>query len=194
MHRLDRRDDRDMRTHQFGERRDLASMIHADLEHGVLRARRAARQRQWHAPMIIVGSGRDMGLAVGREREPQGFLGSGLADRAGDSDHFGADARARSRKAPSTSGTINSGASVENFRRWLRPITAVPAPALSAAATKSWPSRLSPLMAKNASPLARPRLSIERPGTAFGSAPDFSAPVALAMSSMVHSAVMPTRP
>ena len=33
MHRLDGGDDRDMRAHQPGQRRDLARMVHADLEH-----------------------------------------------------------------------------------------------------------------------------------------------------------------
>ena len=33
MHRRDRGDDRHMRAHQLGERRDLAGMVHADLEH-----------------------------------------------------------------------------------------------------------------------------------------------------------------
>ena len=63
-------------------------------------------------------------------------------------------ARARSRKASSTSSTISSGASAANCARLSRATTARPAPALSAASTKSWPSRLSPWMAKKASPLA----------------------------------------
>ncbi len=36
-----------------------------------------------------------MGLAVLRQREPQSFLGAGLADRTGDADHFGVGPRAR---------------------------------------------------------------------------------------------------
>ena len=57
-----------------------------------------------------------MRLAVGGEREAQRLLGAGLADRAGDGDHFApASARARraarSRKASSTSSTTSSGAS-----------------------------------------------------------------------------------
>ena len=43
---------------------DLAGMIHADFEHGVARARRTARQRQRHAPVIVVGGDRGVGLAV----------------------------------------------------------------------------------------------------------------------------------
>src|SRR6185437_2090540 len=82
------------------------------------------------------------------------------------------------------------GASAANCRRLSRAITATPAPALSAASTKSWPSRLSPLMAKNASPLPMVRVSIDSPETSAGSAPDFSARMALAISSTVQSAVI----
>src|SRR6476646_3151692 len=45
-------------------------------------------------------------------------------------------------------------------------------------------------MAKKASPLAKLRLSIETPPTSAGSAPDFSARMALAISSTVQSALM----
>ena len=38
MHRRDGGDDGDVRAHEFGERRDLAGMVHADLEHGIFRA------------------------------------------------------------------------------------------------------------------------------------------------------------
>ena len=114
-----------------------------------------------------------MGLAVAGERQPQRLLGAGLADRAGDGDDLRrasarARARARSRKPSSTSGTTSSGASAGTLPRWSAATTASPAPALSAAATKSWPSRLSPLMAKNASPGAMVRVSIEMPGTDGG--------------------------
>ena len=95
MHRRDRRDDRHMRAHQFGQRRDLAGMVHADLEHRVFGARRTSGQRQRHAPMIVVGGGRGVRLAVGGEREQQRLLGRGLADRAGDGDDLGVRAGAR---------------------------------------------------------------------------------------------------
>ena len=116
MHRLDRGDDRDMRAHQPGQRRNLAGVVHAHFEHGVTRALRAARQRQRHAPVIVVGRGRRMGLAAARQREPQRLLRAGLADRAGDADELRIAARARgagraARSASSTSGTISSGAS-----------------------------------------------------------------------------------
>ena len=41
MHRFDRGNDRDMRTHEPGEWRDLPGVVHADLEHGIAGARRA---------------------------------------------------------------------------------------------------------------------------------------------------------
>ena len=37
VHRLDRGDDGHVRAHHLGERRDLAGVVHADLEHAVLR-------------------------------------------------------------------------------------------------------------------------------------------------------------
>ncbi len=42
--------------------------------------------------------------------------------------------------------------------------------------------------------LAELRLSMDRPGTSAGSAPDLSARIAAAMASRVHSAVMPLFP
>src|SRR5664280_240272 len=70
-------------------------MAHADLEPRVFGARRTSGQRKRHAPVIVVGGGGSMGLAVGGEREEQGLLGAGLADRTGDGDHVGARASAR---------------------------------------------------------------------------------------------------
>ena len=95
MHRRDRGDDRDMRADQPRQRLDLAFVIHAHFEHGVTRARGAAGERQRHAPVIVVGRDRGVGLAVLRQRKPQRFLGAGLADRAGDADHLGLHARPR---------------------------------------------------------------------------------------------------
>jgi hypothetical protein len=74
MHRRDRGDHRDMRAHQPRQRLDLAGVIHAHFQHRVARARRTARQRQRHAPMIVVGGDRGVGLAVFRQREPQRSL------------------------------------------------------------------------------------------------------------------------
>src|SRR5262249_39034111 len=95
MHRLDRGDDRDLRPHQPREWLDLAGMVHAQLEHGVACALWTARQRQRHAPMVVVGRKRGMGLAVAGKRQTQPLLGARLADRAGDADDFRSRARAR---------------------------------------------------------------------------------------------------
>ena len=95
MHRRDRSDDRDMRTGEPRQRRDLAGVVHSHFQHRVMRARRAARERERHAPMIVVGGDRGVRLAILAEREPQRLLGSGLADRTGDADHLGRRADAR---------------------------------------------------------------------------------------------------
>jgi len=93
MHRRDRGHQRDMRPRQGDERRDLAGVIHADLDRREGGARRQLRQRQRHAPMIVVGRGGGVGRAEPAERDAQHFLGAGLADRAGDRN----DARLRPR-------------------------------------------------------------------------------------------------
>ena len=66
MHRRDRGDERDMRAHEADERRDLAGVVHADLEHAEGRVGRQARERQRHAPMIVERRGR----GVRRRRSP----------------------------------------------------------------------------------------------------------------------------
>src|SRR5439155_24353175 len=58
MHRLDRGDDGDMRAHEFGERRELARMTHAEVELAQARGLGEPRERKRHAPVIIVGGGR----------------------------------------------------------------------------------------------------------------------------------------
>ena len=78
-----------------GERRDLARMVHADLEHAVLRGLRHARQRQRHAPVVVVGLLRGMRGAERRQAQAQRFLGAGLADAAGDGDDLRVAADAR---------------------------------------------------------------------------------------------------
>src|SRR5215831_12018891 len=60
MRRRYRRDQRDMRTNETGERTDLAEMVHADLEHAVHRIARHRGKAEWNAPMIVVRSGRAM--------------------------------------------------------------------------------------------------------------------------------------
>jgi hypothetical protein len=95
VHRLDRGDDRRMRARQPAQRLDLAAVIHSHLEHGIARILGTARQRERHAPMIVVGGVRGMRRAAGGERQPQRLLGAGLADRAGHADHLGRRAGAR---------------------------------------------------------------------------------------------------
>ena len=66
MDRRDRGDDRGMRADELGQRRDFAGMVHADLEDGVIGIARQPRERQRHAPMIVVGfvRGMDRGQAA----------------------------------------------------------------------------------------------------------------------------------
>ena len=93
MRRADRRDHRHMRPREARERRDLARVVHADLDHGEGGAARAARQGQRHAPVVVVGRDGGMGLAERAEQQPQHLLGAGLADAAGDGDHAPGEAR-----------------------------------------------------------------------------------------------------
>jgi hypothetical protein len=64
VHRRDRGDDGDVRPRQPRQRFDLAGVVHSHFQDRVARARRAARERQRHAPMIVVGGGGRVGLAV----------------------------------------------------------------------------------------------------------------------------------
>ena len=114
-----RGDDRNVRAHQLGERRDLAGVVHADLEHRVFRARRTARERQRHAPVIVVGGGRGMRLAVGaRAPARSASLVPVLPTEPVTAMTLACEraraARARSRRASSTSCTASSGASSAN--------------------------------------------------------------------------------
>ena len=94
MHRLDRGHDRHMRPHQARQGRDLAGMVHADLEHAIARRLGHAGKRQRHAPMIVERGGGGMRLAVGAQREPQRLLGRRLAHRTGDGGDLGVRAGA----------------------------------------------------------------------------------------------------
>ena len=69
----------------------------------------------------------------------------------------------RRRIASSTSGTTRSGPASANSAARSSATTAAAAPLASASRTKSWPSRTSPLMAKNRSPGSSVRVSIETP-------------------------------
>ncbi len=58
VNRRDRGDQRDLRLDEADERRDLARVVHADLEHGEFGVARQSGERERHTPMIVVGRGR----------------------------------------------------------------------------------------------------------------------------------------
>ena len=98
MFEMDRRDigdDRHMWAHHADQRRDFAGVTHADLEHGVTRLLRQARQHQRHAPMIIIGFIRSMGRPGVGQHLAQSLFGRGFADRSGHGDNTRATAIAR---------------------------------------------------------------------------------------------------
>ena len=70
VHRGDRGDDRDIGPYQPRQRLDLAGVVHTDLEHREVRARGASGERERHAPVVVVGGDRRVGLAGWRERKP----------------------------------------------------------------------------------------------------------------------------
>ena len=89
--RLHRRDDRHLRPHEPRQRRDLARVVHADLEDAEGAAPRHAGEGQGHAPVIVVGGESGVRGALARQHEAHRLLGAGLADGARDGD----DLRAR---------------------------------------------------------------------------------------------------
>src|SRR5262245_16455916 len=70
-------------------------MVHAHLEDRVPRTFGTARERERHAPMIVVGSDGSVGLSAPPKRETQRLLRAGLADGAGDRDDLRPCTRAR---------------------------------------------------------------------------------------------------
>ena len=134
------------------------------------------RERQRHAPVVVVGLRRGVRRPERRERELQRLLGAGLADAAGHGDdcRVAAPARVRRGRAPPALRACRRRAAAalahrpaeSSAPRWRRT-----RPGPSAAATKSWPSRLGPRSATKTSPGARLRLSIETPLTAVPCAP-----------------------
>ncbi len=69
MGRLDIGDQRHVRPGQHGQRPYLAGLVHADLDHRVIVVRRQARQRQRHAPMVVVARRRGMRAPAGGQDE-----------------------------------------------------------------------------------------------------------------------------
>ena len=96
----DRRHQRHVRPHHARKRRDFARMIHADLEHAEADACGHARERQRHAPVIVIGGGGGVGRADAGEHRAQHLLHGRLADRAGHRNNPRPRARARSDAQP----------------------------------------------------------------------------------------------
>ena len=82
MHRSDRRHNRHMRTHLRRQWRDFTGMVHSNLEDAVTCRTRHPRQRQRHAPHIVIGRGRHMRRALQRKQMPQRLFGTGLSNAA----------------------------------------------------------------------------------------------------------------
>ena len=78
----DRGDHRDMRAGHHAQGRDLARIAHPDLDHGKLGVRGHPRQRQGHAPMVVVACLGRVGPVPVFADDAQHLLGRGLADRA----------------------------------------------------------------------------------------------------------------
>ena len=135
--------------------RNFAEMVHADFEHAVRRVARHGGEAERHAPVIVVGRGRGMRAAQRAEGETQHLLRRRLAGAAGDGDDLRMGARTRSAREifqPALCiGDRRSGA-LAGRSDIARCTSAAPAFAASAAFTKSWPSRASPLSATNRSP------------------------------------------
>ena len=119
MDRLDRRNQRHMRADHAGQRRDLAGVVHADLEHAECAVRAACAQASAARPNGCCRRPPRHGSRLARQHEAQRLLGAGLADRAG---HRRRSARpcAGARRSPSrrmassTSGTTTSGPAPSN--------------------------------------------------------------------------------
>ena len=161
----DRRDHRDLRPHQAGERRDLAGRVHAELVDAVGRVARLARERERHAPVVVVAGGAGVGRRLGGERQAQRLLGAGLADAAGDRGDAGPGCarapRGRARSAPHRVVDLDAAGRRRVDALPARGRPARPRPCRSASATKSWPSWCGPRSAMNSSP-ARDRARIDR--------------------------------
>jgi hypothetical protein len=77
------------------ERRDLARVVHADLEHAEGGVPPHPGEGEGHAPMVIVGGDGGVGRPEPPEGEAHGLLGARLADRPRHRDDPGAAAPAR---------------------------------------------------------------------------------------------------
>ncbi len=103
MHRLDRGDrPRTCGRTIFDQRRDLAGVVHADLEDRKRTRGRAARQRQRHAPVIVEGGGRGVASAPARQARGAAPPWCWSCRPTGDRDHLRRRRRARAARARST--------------------------------------------------------------------------------------------
>ncbi len=84
----DRRDHCNMRAGHTRKGRDLAGVIHADLEDGELCLRRHAGKRQRHTPVIVIGGLRRVGAALPCADGAEHFFRGSFADRASHGDDF----------------------------------------------------------------------------------------------------------
>jgi len=69
------RDHRHMRSCEPGQRSDFTRVIHADLDHCIFSVGWHPRQRQGHAPMVVITGNRGMGAALISQHCAQHFLG-----------------------------------------------------------------------------------------------------------------------
>jgi len=133
--------------------------------------------------------------AVGGEGKPQRLLGAGLSDRAGDGDHLrlGA-AHARQGQRTQRVEYILDEQQRRIAKRLAaeRATTASPAPAFSAPLDNSWPSQIIALDGEDRRRLwQRAAVAWKYRRSRPAGRPDFSAAMAAAMASTVHSALMP---
>ena len=168
MHRLDRGDDGHVRAHELVSG-VISPAWFMPISNTANFARcRAARERQRHAPVIIVGRGRCVRFGIRRKREPQRLLGAGLADRAGDRDHLGGRARARGARQIAQSFQHVGDDQQRCFGRKLRALVArdhcEAGAGLERGIDEFMAVAVIACMAKKASPRAKLRLSMARPG------------------------------
>ena len=175
--RADGGDRHRVRRDHAGQRRDLAGVVHADLEHRALGVARHAGQRQRHADVVVVATSPSRAPRPASARPARDRLGdAGLADRAGDRAAPGRR-RALARRDAQRSSACSVSSTIDRRRR--RPAGRQrrrPRPAPGPAATNSWPSR-SPARATNRSPGSSVRVSMETP-VAAKAAPAAAPPVA----------------
>ena len=148
--------------------RDFAGMIHAhfDYREFVFRLEAQKLQRQAISVVQIALGLEDVELRA--ERSGDGFLGGSFSGRAGNGDNalapLAADVRGerlQRQKRIVGDKQRHGERGIGNVATRARETTAAMAPRSAAAATKSWPSKRSPRTAKNNSPGAMVRESME---------------------------------